>query len=115
MLETDLKKLKPKIQVRNPNPKIEEAGLNAGLHPILARIIAGRPIDHNQDILQTLSPKLNQLSQPHPMADMEKAATRILLAIQNGECIGIETDHDCDGQTAHAVLYYNLHHRFGHP
>ena len=47
--------------------------------------------------------------------DMDKAADRVANAIVQGEYIGIETDHDCDGQTSHAVLYHNLVHHFSHP
>ncbi len=106
---------KPVIKSRQRNPVIEQQGLAAGLDPVIARIIAGRPIRADLPPLQALSPKLKQLDVPHSMMDMNKAAERIAQAIMQGECIGIETDHDCDGQTSHAVLHYNLINRFGHP
>lgn len=105
----------PSIKQRVREQAIEEAGIKAGLEPILARIIAARPLNRDLPILNSLCPKLSQLSTPHNMVDMDKAAKRLARAIIRGEFIGIETDHDCDGQTSHAVLYYNLSNRFGHP
>lgn len=106
---------KPKIKARQLNSAIEQDGLNLGLHPIIARIVAARPIFSELPLLQAISPKLSHLSIPGAMADIEHAAERIAMAITKGEYIGIETDHDCDGQTSHAVLYHNLVNRFGHP
>lgn len=106
---------KPIIKSRERNQTLEQQGLQAGLDPILARIIAGRPIREDIPTLQALIPKLKELHFPHTMADMEKAANRVTQAILEGECIGIETDHDCDGQTSHAVLFHNLVNRFLHP
>lgn len=86
-----------------------------GLHPVLARILAARPAPLAKSTKEMISPKLAQLSPPQQMADMEKAVTRILSAIQNQEVIGIETDHDCDGQTSHAVIYTALVDYFNYP
>lgn len=105
----------PKIKTRPYDPEREQESLQAGLSPIIARIIASRPLDPGSDILKALSPKLQQLSMPYTMKDMDRASERIACAILQGEIIGIETDHDCDGQTSHAVLYYNLVQRFKHP
>lgn len=55
-----------------------------------------------------LSPSLKDLNHPKELPELEIAADRIVKAIERKEIIGIETDHDCDGQTAHAVVYYNL-------
>lgn len=87
----------------------------AGLDPIIARIIAARPLFGDFPILKLLSPRLQQLTSPNKMFDIERAAERTAQAIMHGECIGLETDHDCDGQTSHAVLFYNLVYRFMHP
>lgn len=105
----------PKIKTRTFDAHVEHACLEAGLPPIIARIVASRPLASGMPVLQALSPKLQQLSSPYAMKDIDRAAKRVAEAILHGECIGIETDHDCDGQTSHAVLYYNLVHRFMHP
>lgn len=106
---------RPKIKTRPYNSKLEQEGLSLGLHPRIARIIAGRPLSTEFPLLQALSPRLSQLSNPFTLFDMEKAAERVTEAIIAGEVIGLETDHDCDGQTSHAVLYHNLVERFRHP
>lgn len=107
---------KPTLKARNINRVIEQQALDAGLHPLVARIVAARPIyQATLPISDRLSPKLKHLISPYGLKDIHLAANRVAKAIVNGECIGIETDHDCDGQTSHAVLYHNLITRFKHP
>lgn len=114
-METDIAIPKPKIKSRTPDLARLQDGLNAGLSPIVAKILASRPLSSALPVLQALSPRLTHLTNPSAMKDIDVAANRIAQAILQGECIGIETDHDCDGQTSHAVLYYNLVYRFLHP
>lgn len=106
---------KPVLKKRRVNPDLEQQSLAAGLDPIIARIIAGRALEQELPILDALSPKLKHLLSPYGLKDIQLASQRVAKAIIAGECIGIETDHDCDGQTSHAVLYHNLITRFGHP
>lgn len=106
---------KAKIKNRKINAVIERHCLTQGLHPLLARIIAARPIPKGLAAHEVLMPKLAALESPYAMADIKKAAKRLAQAIVNQEYIGIETDHDCDGQTSHAVIYYNLTVHFNHP
>lgn len=104
----------PKIKIRKLNENIHKAALDIGLNSHIARILARRPIEkHN--LAQIIEPKLALLEHPEIMQDMKLAAKRLAKAIINQECIGIETDHDCDGQTSHAVIYYNLTKHFKHP
>lgn len=105
----------PKITARKFNPDIFQAGTLLGLHPVIARVLAARQLPSEFSLEQILAPKLTHLLAPHSMKDMDLAAERVANAIMNGECIGIETDHDCDGQTSHAVLFHNLVNRFLHP
>lgn len=105
----------PRIAERELNQNIYHAGISFGLHPVIARVLAARQLPPEFTIEQILAPKLTQLLPPQSMADMDKAALRVANAIMHGEIIGIETDHDCDGQTSHAVLYHNLVNRFLHP
>jgi single-stranded-DNA-specific exonuclease len=105
----------PKIKPRSLDKKIEQLGLSKGLHPLLARVVAARPLPSGFGVHDVLHPKLECLDHPLTMQDMTKAAHRVAKAIYNKECIGLETDHDCDGQTSHAVLYHNLVYHFKHP
>src|SRR5437868_5874022 len=93
----------PILKPRPINEELEQEGLGLGLHPVVARILAGRPIASHLSILDALSPKLKHLDPPFDLQDIQLAASRVAQAVINGECIGIETDHDCDGQTSHAV------------
>lgn len=105
----------PKIQARKLDLEVEQQALASGLDPILARIIAARPRPANFSLQQMLVPKLAILDHPLTMQDMARASARVADAIMTREVIGLETDHDCDGQTSHAVLFHNLVHKFGHP
>lgn len=105
----------PKIQARPIDQQVLKHAQTAGLHPLLARIIAARPQPKDLNLQLMLDPKLSCLDHPAAMQDMQKASQRLATAIINREVIGIETDHDCDGQTSHAVLFYNLVHKFQHP
>jgi len=97
----------PKLKERKINSQVYEQATKHGLDPIIAKILAARPI--NQDhLIKILDLKLQDLLNPSSMADMQLAANRICQAIANNEIIGIETDHDCDGQTSHAILKTSL-------
>lgn len=106
---------KPSIQSKPRNPLLEKEALELGMNPTIAKIIAARPLPEKVPLSDSLAPKLKCLSKPFAMADMEIAANRLTKAILGQECIGIETDHDCDGQTSHAVIYHNLVTHFHHP
>lgn len=102
----------PEIKIRDVDIELFRKCENEGLHPVLARIIASRKLLDQITPSDFLFPKLSHLANPNKMADIDKAANRIAKAIINKECIGLETDHDCDGQTSHAIFYYNLVNHF---
>lgn len=90
--------------------------LEQGEEDWVARIFAGRVTKKDPADLDALAyPKLVNLHQPDKLQDFQKAVDRIAQAIIDQEIIGIETDHDCDGQTSHAVIYCALVDYFGHP
>lgn len=105
---------KPKFQARTIDLSQQLELEKMGINPLLARILAARPKARGASWQQILEPKLANLSNPSHMQDMDRASERLAQAIVNQEVIGIETDHDCDGQTAHAVIYHNLVKHFQH-
>ena len=105
----------PTIKVRDIDAQREKSALDAGLDPLVARIIASRPGIENCSPESFIRPKLSSLDHPCQLADIETAAARLIIAIENNEVIGLETDHDCDGQTSHAVLYHSLVTLFNYP
>ncbi|MFZ9035068.1 MAG: single-stranded-DNA-specific exonuclease RecJ [Francisellaceae bacterium] len=88
--------------------------LDHDIDAFVASIVARRVSDPDQ-ALNALQLSLSNLSSPFLMKDMGKATDRLVQALVNQEVIGIETDHDCDGQTSHAILFEALSAIFGHP
>ncbi len=106
----------PEIRTRPVPAQSYDYYITQGLDPLLARLLAARvPADQPELWGALLYPRLAQLSPPGTLKDIEKATKRLLRALERQEIIALETDHDCDGQTAHAVLYTALVEYFGHP
>lgn len=61
-----------------------------------------------------LNPSYESLHDPFAMAHMERAAQRILSAIQQGERIAIYSDYDCDGIPG-GVLLHDFFAAIGYP
>lgn len=74
------------------------------LEPLMARVLAARQIDPDK-IAQYLDPKLRDLlPDPFSFKDMDKAAARIVQAIQNKEKVALFGDYDVDGATSTALM-----------
>jgi single-stranded-DNA-specific exonuclease len=82
--------------------------------PFLAKIIAAR-VSNDESLGLVLDGAIKDLSSPFLFKDVGKAVDRLYQAITNGEVIGLETDHDCDGQTSHAIFHEALTKIFNHP
>ena len=77
------------------------------LDPLAALLTVSRGVDTPEAIEEFFSSDII-LSDPFMYADMEKAAERINLAIDNFERIAVYGDYDADGVTATALLYSYL-------
>lgn len=75
-----------------------------GLVPVIARILASRGFTAPEAADAFLSPTLAAMADPTPMAGMEQAAARLLLARERREPVCIYGDYDVDGITATALL-----------
>ncbi len=107
--------MQPQIIQREIDFDYQKLLEQSGISSRIAKIIAARP-KHAHAIPQaSFSPKLQYLTSPLGLKDIQKAVDRLIQAIDNQEIIGIETDHDCDGQTAHAVIFSALKDIFGVP
>jgi single-stranded-DNA-specific exonuclease len=105
-----------RIHRRPVNEQVLNQLVERGLAPLLARIIAARPLpEHEKGALAITEGRLADLTSPFLLKDMDKAVARLRHALLHQEIIAIETDHDCDGQTSHAVLMTCLKEIFGHP
>jgi single-stranded-DNA-specific exonuclease len=105
----------PKITARTVNQSAYQALVEHGLLEPIARVIAARPFNDTHGVINTIEPTLKLLDSPFLLKDMDVAVARLSQALDNNEVIALETDHDCDGQTSHAVLVLALTQVLGHP
>lgn len=109
----------PKINYKKGNSEVYSFAKSLGYNNLQSIIISNRFEDEeavDESLLTSvLNLKFSNLNPPSYLKDIDIAVERLWQAFQNKEVIGIETDHDCDGQTSHAVIYYNLTVRFGYP
>ncbi|MGA0333397.1 MAG: single-stranded-DNA-specific exonuclease RecJ [Kiritimatiellia bacterium] len=75
-----------------------------GLPLPVARLLAQRGLTADADIEAFLEPRLERLSDPFLLPDMDKAVSRIWKALQDQESILIFGDYDVDGVTSTAFL-----------
>jgi single-stranded-DNA-specific exonuclease len=76
--------------------------------PLIDRVLAARDLTDDQSTKDFLNPSLAGLHNPSLIPDLDKAAQRILDAIQNDEPIVIFGDYDVDGVTASAILVHMI-------
>jgi single-stranded-DNA-specific exonuclease len=93
---------------RHVDPVISAALTQAGIHPVMARLLAGREV-HSADEIAT---DLNGLLSPDQMLNLSHAAEVLAQAILKGEKLLVVADFDADGATACAVAIRGLQ-RFG--
>jgi single-stranded-DNA-specific exonuclease len=75
-----------------------------GLPPLIARILVSRGIESPEEAETFLHPKLDDLSDPFLLPDIEKGLDRTIKAIVKKENICIYGDYDADGITATALM-----------
>jgi single-stranded-DNA-specific exonuclease len=80
----------------------------AGLHPIIAKLLVNRSITDPVVARAFLSCELSTLSDPAIFSQMDKAVARIRAAIAAREKIVVYGDYDVDGVTGASLLYLAL-------
>jgi single-stranded-DNA-specific exonuclease len=75
-----------------------------GLHPLAARVLAGRGLVERGDAERFLAAALADLPDPRTMKGMDAAVERIARALEGGERIALYGDYDVDGVTSTALL-----------
>ncbi|HKF21179.1 MAG TPA: DHH family phosphoesterase, partial [Candidatus Angelobacter sp.] len=89
----------------NPDAAVvEQLRTEAGLSPLMARLLVLRGITSAAEARPFLSPSLAQMHSPYLMRGMQEAVERIVAAIANREDILIYGDYDVDGTTAVVIL-----------
>jgi single-stranded-DNA-specific exonuclease len=94
----------PRIEIRDVHPRVAHALIEAGVSPLLARLLAARGVRDAAELSQELS----QLLPPSTLQGTREAGERLADAITRGERICIVADYDCDGATACAVAVRGL-------
>ena len=91
--------------IRPRNTQIEHRLVQElGVSPILAAILAGRGMAETSAAKRFLSPSLDDLHDPFLLPDLDRAADRILRALEDKEPFLVHGDYDADGITASALL-----------
>ena len=93
-----------KLLPRDAPPRTVWTLSQAGIHPLLARLYAGRGVQDPQE----LDSGLAHLLPPSSMKGMAQAATLLADAIAAQQQLCIVADYDCDGATACAVALRGL-------
>jgi len=74
------------------------------LSPLNARVLSRRGYQLPETAAQFFHDRLSALPDPDLLPDMEKAVTRLVTALQQGEKISIHGDYDVDGITGTSLL-----------
>jgi len=86
-----------------PDVGAVNALVSGGYGPLAAMVLAARGIRNPQEASQYLDCGIT-LPDPFALADMDRAASRVRLALQRGERIAVFGDYDVDGITATCLL-----------
>jgi single-stranded-DNA-specific exonuclease len=81
-----------------------------GVPELMARILVARGIESANDARIFLKPKLEDLSDPFLLPDMQKGVDRVIMAITRKETICLYGDYDADGVTSLALMINFLKH-----
>jgi len=99
-----------KIRRRSIDTKRYDQALAQGMEPLAARVLCARPFSvHAQSLNDQIQPSTDRLTPPGLLPDIDQAARRLALAVVMGQSIALETDHDVDGVSSHAVLKSPAH------
>lgn len=92
----------------SPSARSAPADPAARVPPLIARALSARGLDQPARAAAFLDPKLTHLHDPSLIPDLDKAAARLLDALNRDESIVIYGDYDVDGITATAILFHTF-------
>ena len=92
------------LSARDVPPRVSFALEQAGVHPLLARLLASRGVREVADLDESLA----RLLPPETMKGTAEAGRLLADAIQQGQRLCVVADYDCDGATACAVALRGL-------
>ena len=100
-----MKKFRWRMKPVPPARTVESLRSDLKVSGVVAQLLAQRGIGNFDDAKTFFRPTLDDLHDPFVMADLEKAADRIMLTLERNERILIYGDYDVDGTTAVALVY----------
>lgn len=84
---------------------IENLTRELGVSPFLASLLVQRGVTTFEESRTFFRPELRHLHDPFAMCDMDRAISRLTLAMLRGEKILVYGDYDVDGTTSVALFY----------
>lgn len=89
-----------------PKPLPRDGGSSGlGMAPLVARVLRSRGLADPDEIGRFCNPSLKEMHDPSLMPGLERAAERLLSALDAREPIVIYGDYDVDGVSATAILW----------
>lgn len=102
-------KLRPgSALLKEDSPELLELQDETGLSPITLRVCLARGLKTARSIDQFLNPKLETLTSPMKIRDMDRAIDRLVCARKGQELVWVFGDYDVDGTTGAALLSWIL-------
>lgn len=92
------------LKSKPPEQKVKRLAQALNVEDFVATLLVQRGIETFEDAKNFFRPSLDHLHDPFLMKDMDKAVTRIELAIANQENILVFGDYDVDGTTAVSLV-----------
>lgn len=100
--------LNPSWRYKPSNEEVvRQLVLGSGISSLTAQVCANRGISTSEDLKSYLNPRLDQLTHPFKIFDLERSARHIFETQQNRSArkkIRVFTDYDVDGTTGAALL-----------
>ena len=93
-----------RLELRDVPPRAAHALAQAGVHPLLAQLLAARGVRSAEEVDDGLA----RLLPPAALHGADAAARLLADAIEQGRRIVVVADYDCDGATACAVALRGL-------
>jgi len=88
--------------------EVEELSRSINISESIARILIARGIKTFDEARKFFKPEFSDLTDPFLMSDLEKAADRVIQALETNEKILIYGDYDVDGITSISIMYLFL-------
>ncbi len=82
--------------------KAEQLHRQGGITQLCAEVLVSRGIESVESAAELLN--VSEMTDPFLLRDMDRAAERILAAVDSGERICVYGDYDCDGVTSTVML-----------